>query len=96
MDILVSWNFRHIVRYDKIRQFNAVNLEQGYHTLDIYIHHGRWQVMEKIDAVEMVRKIRDKQHEDITGKSPQEIIDYFQRKAVEVAQKVGALESPRR
>lgn len=36
VDILVSWNFRHIVRYDKIRQFNAVNLEQGYHTLDIY------------------------------------------------------------
>jgi hypothetical protein len=52
--------------------------------------------MEKIDAVEMVRKIRDKQHEDIAGKSPQEIIDYFQRKAVEIAQKVGALESPRR
>ena len=36
VDILVSWNFRHIVRYDKIRQFNAVNLEQGYHTLEIY------------------------------------------------------------
>jgi len=36
VDILVSWNFRHIVRYDKIRQFNAVNLQQGYHKLDIY------------------------------------------------------------
>jgi len=36
VDILISWNFRHIVRYDKIRQFNAINLEQGYHTLDIY------------------------------------------------------------
>lgn len=36
VDILVSWNFRHIVRYDKIRQFNAVNLQQGYHILDIY------------------------------------------------------------
>ena len=36
VDILVSCKFRHIVRYDKIRQFNAVNLEQGYHTLDIY------------------------------------------------------------
>ena len=36
VDILVSWNFRHIVRYDKIRQFNAVNLEQGYHGLNIY------------------------------------------------------------
>ncbi len=36
VDILVSWNFRHIVRYDKIRQFNAVNLQQGYRALDIY------------------------------------------------------------
>jgi hypothetical protein len=29
VDILVSWNFKHIVRFDKIRQFNAANLEQG-------------------------------------------------------------------
>ena len=36
VDILVSWHFKHIVRYDKIRQFNAINLQEGYHTLDIY------------------------------------------------------------
>ena len=35
-DVLVSWNFRHIVRLDRIRLFNAVNLEQGYKTLTIY------------------------------------------------------------
>lgn len=35
-DVLVSWNFRHIVRLDKIRLFNSVNLEQGYKTLQIY------------------------------------------------------------
>ena len=35
-DILVSWNFRHIVRFDKIRQFNAVNTENGYQTLAIH------------------------------------------------------------
>ncbi|MGH7718324.1 MAG: PIN domain protein [Gemmatimonadaceae bacterium] len=29
-DVLVSWNFRHVVRFDKIRAFNAVNLEAGY------------------------------------------------------------------
>jgi predicted nucleic acid-binding protein len=29
-DSIVSWNFRHIVRLDKIRAFNSVNLEQGY------------------------------------------------------------------
>lgn len=36
VDVLVSWNFRHIVRLDKIRLFNAVNLEQGYKPLLIY------------------------------------------------------------
>ena len=33
---LVSWNFRHIVRLDKIRLFNAVNIEQGYKPISIY------------------------------------------------------------
>ena len=36
VDLLVSWNFRHIVRYEKIRLFNAVNLEHGYKELLIY------------------------------------------------------------
>ena len=36
VDVLVSWNFKHIVRLDKIRLFNAVNLEQGYKPLTIY------------------------------------------------------------
>jgi hypothetical protein len=36
VDLLVSWNFRHVVRFDKIRVFNAVNLEHGYRSLEIY------------------------------------------------------------
>ncbi len=35
-DLLVSWNFKHIVRFDKIRLFNAANLEQGYKQLAIH------------------------------------------------------------
>jgi hypothetical protein len=35
-DILVSWNFRHIVHFDKIWKFDAVNLEKGYTTIAIY------------------------------------------------------------
>jgi hypothetical protein len=34
VDILVSWNFRHIVRLSKIRAFNAVNLRLGYPALE--------------------------------------------------------------
>ncbi len=30
VDVLVSWNFQHIVRLEKIRLFNAVSAELGY------------------------------------------------------------------
>ncbi len=35
VDVLTSWNFKHIVHYDKIRLFNAVNIEMGYKPLQI-------------------------------------------------------------
>ena len=34
-DVIVSWNFKHIVHFDKIRGFNAVNLQEGYLPIDI-------------------------------------------------------------
>jgi len=34
-DVLVSWNFKHIVNFGKIRLFNAVNIRLGYNILDI-------------------------------------------------------------
>jgi predicted nucleic acid-binding protein len=34
-DLIVSWNFKHIVHFDKIRMFNAVNLREGYGIIDI-------------------------------------------------------------
>ena len=34
-DVIVSWNFRHIVHLEKIRGFNAVNLREGYGPLEI-------------------------------------------------------------
>ena len=35
IDVLLSWNFKHIVNWDKIRLFNAVNLKNGYPAIDI-------------------------------------------------------------
>jgi predicted nucleic acid-binding protein len=35
VDILVSWNFKHIVNIDKIRKYNAVNLMFGYSSIEI-------------------------------------------------------------
>lgn len=34
-DLIVSWNFRHIVHLDKIRGFNAVNMLHGYPAIEI-------------------------------------------------------------
>lgn len=35
LDCLVSWNFKHIVNYDKIKHFNSINLKLGYPLIDI-------------------------------------------------------------
>jgi predicted nucleic acid-binding protein len=34
-DLIVSWNFKHIVHFEKIRGFNAVNLTEGYLPIEI-------------------------------------------------------------
>lgn len=36
VDVIVSWNFRHIVHFDKIRGYHAVNLLQGYPLIPIH------------------------------------------------------------
>jgi predicted nucleic acid-binding protein len=35
VDVLVSWNFKHIVNLAKIRQYNSVNMFRGYALLEI-------------------------------------------------------------
>lgn len=34
-DVLISWNFKHIVNVIRIRGYNAVNMKLGYQTIDI-------------------------------------------------------------
>ncbi len=36
LDVLLSWNFKHIVNLNKIVRFNAVNVVNGYKPLHIY------------------------------------------------------------
>ena len=35
VDVLVSWNFKHIVNFNRIRQFNSINILEGYKELEI-------------------------------------------------------------
>jgi len=35
IDVLVSWNFKHIVNLQRIRGYNSVNLRRGYPMIEI-------------------------------------------------------------
>ena len=35
VDLMVSWNFKHIVHFDKIKAYNAINILKGYREIDI-------------------------------------------------------------
>lgn len=35
VDVLVSWNFKHVVNINRIRLYNSVNLKYGYPLLEI-------------------------------------------------------------
>ncbi len=34
-DVIVSWNFKHIVNFARIRAYNSTNLKYGYSIIDI-------------------------------------------------------------
>ncbi|WP_373058779.1 PIN domain-containing protein [Zunongwangia sp. H14] len=34
-DLLVSWNFKHLVNVERIRGYNSINIKKGYKQLDI-------------------------------------------------------------
>ncbi len=42
VDVLVSWNFKHIVSLRRIRAYNGVNLKKGYPLLEI---RSPWEVL---------------------------------------------------
>tara|TARA_R110002096_G_scaffold73108_1_gene173284 strand:+ start:868 stop:1242 length:375 start_codon:yes stop_codon:yes gene_type:complete len=35
VDVLASWNFKHIVNFQRIKGYNAVNIKNGYNLLEI-------------------------------------------------------------
>ena len=46
-----------------------------------YFLPGRWQQLNNINTVKMVRGIREKQYNEIKNKSNEEIIKYFKVKS---------------
>jgi len=41
-DVIISWNFKHIVNIERIRGFNSVNIKLGYGTMEI---RSPWEVV---------------------------------------------------
>jgi predicted nucleic acid-binding protein len=41
-DLVVSWNFKHIVNLERIRGFNSVNVKLGYRALEV---RSPWEVV---------------------------------------------------
>lgn len=35
VDVLASWNFKHIVNLERIRGYNSINIRQGYKMIEI-------------------------------------------------------------
>jgi len=35
VDLLISWNFKHIVNIHRIRGYNSINIKNGYQNLEI-------------------------------------------------------------
>jgi hypothetical protein len=46
VDVLVSWNFKHIVNLNRIRLYNSVNMKYGYKVIEI--RNPREIISEKI------------------------------------------------
>jgi len=44
LDVVISWNFKHIVNWAKIRQYNSVNLAHGYGLIEI---RSPWEVLDE-------------------------------------------------
>ena len=35
VDVLASWNFKHIVNLERIRGYNSINIREGYKMIEI-------------------------------------------------------------
>ena len=81
VDVLVSWNFRHIVNLRRIRGYNSINLERGYPLLEIRtpweiqgrLKTVRDQAPQRYDCVQDMRRIRDRLSAEIADMSYEEL-----------------------
>ena len=83
VDAIVSWNFKHIVRLDRINAYNAVNERRGFRRLTIITPMEVTRAIheEGSQAVAFKRKVQEGTYAAIKWLSPDEEIAYFDRQA---------------
>ena len=85
VDVLVSWNYRHIVNLGRIRGYHAINQRRGYPQIEIRTplevlgrqHTVRERAPDEYDCVREMRRIRDQISAEIEGMSDEELARYF-------------------
>jgi hypothetical protein len=87
VDVLVSWNFKHIVNLRRIRGYNAVNSGLGTRSWRS-ARHGRLSMANddfQIDAVGLMRRLRDEIDRTVENMTEEERREYIRRSAAEAA-----------
>lgn len=82
--MLASWNFKHIVNLQKIRSYNAINFREGHQLLKKYLTMEK-KVKKKFVAE--VREIRVKITQEIMNLTSDKIIDFYEKRLIEIQQK---------
>ena len=66
-DVLVSWNFKHIVNLDLIRGYNGINFQNGHQMIEIrtpkaifFMETKNKKDTKTFDSIKVMRQIRDK------------------------------------
>jgi hypothetical protein len=79
VDVLVSWNFKHIVNLTRIHAYNAAaNLNRGYPLLEIWTPRRSSTMNElkapEVDCVKTAREARDRVSAQIEGMSHEQLV----------------------
>ena len=101
VDVLVSWNFKHMVNFFRIKQYNEINRKFGYQNIDIrtpkeVINKNNISKAEEpavpygenISSMEMLRAIRN-ELSDLYWKDPKAYLEETNRIAKEFLEKHG-------
>jgi len=82
IDILVSWNFKHIVNVERMKGYNSVNVKHGYKHLDIHSPKELGFMIDenfRCDCIAMTRAIKDKISAELNAMTTEERLLYFER-----------------